>query len=140
MKPHTAALPLATTLALSLLACGKSERQREGESVAAAIGRMRDAPRHERAPLIDAVAALKPTGELAQKAQNTCLAAYRSLEQGNAELDEVQKALAEAKAAGTEADPALLATLIAAEERIAEAEQGRAACASAVMALQRSLR
>jgi hypothetical protein len=133
-------LLLVVILALALTACGKSEAQREGETVAATIGRMRDAPRQQRQPQIDILAALTPEGRLAKKAQTTCLQAYRSLQEAHAELDAIQATLAEAKSAGSDPDPTLVARLVGAEDKIQRAQEGRAACAAAVAELQRSLR
>jgi len=131
-------LVLALTLAAS--ACGKSEAKLEAEQIVAAIGRMRDAPRAERAPLIEALAALEPKGEQAKEAQRRCLEAYRGLEAAHHELDEVQASVTKAKTEGSDADPSLLGKLLTAEEKLTQARADQAGCASAVMALQRSLR
>lgn len=125
---------------LVVAACGKSDATIEGERVAAAIGRMRDAPREQRGPLIDALGAMTPRGELAKQAADRCLTAYQGLEAAHTELDTVQEAVETAATAKRDADPALLHKLVAAEEKLTQAKADQAGCASAVMALQRSLR
>lgn len=123
-----------------LAACGKSDATLEAERVAAAIGRMRDAPRTERAPLIDALAALTPKSELAKAAQQKCLTAYRGLDAAHARLDAVQASVARASSDGTAPDPSLLGELVAAEEMLTKAQGDQAGCAADVAALLRSLR
>lgn len=120
--------------------CGKSEAHLEAERVAAAIGRMRDAPRAERAPMIEALAKLQPKGERARSAQQICLSAYQGLEAAHAALDEVQTAAVAAKRSGQDADPALLGKVVAAEEQLTKAQADQAGCAADVAALLRSLR
>ncbi|HHH26888.1 MAG TPA: hypothetical protein ENK57_00850 [Polyangiaceae bacterium] len=128
------------SVAANNLACGKSEAELEAERVAAAIGRMRDAPRAERGPLIEALASLQPQGERARAAQRACLKAYRGLEAAHAALDEVQAAIVAATESDQAADPALLGKLVAAEEQLTRAQGDQAGCAAEVAVLLRSLR
>jgi hypothetical protein len=120
--------------------CGKSAERLERERVAASVDRLRDAPAAQRVERLNDLEKETASDPLAKRARATCINAYRSLQQAQTDIVGMQTSLATAKRDGNAIDPTLVAKLLAAEETLNAAEQGRAECAAAAAELHRSLR
>ncbi|MBI4703062.1 MAG: hypothetical protein HY744_18250 [Deltaproteobacteria bacterium] len=135
-------LLLAAALLAGAPACGATAEKREAAEVLASIERVRSAPAAGRAPLIAALARLRPAGTLAERARASCAAAYRLLSDGTQLEARLRAELGAAgnPSAAVRARPDLVRDLGAAQSKLDEAGRELPRCGAAVAELQRSLR